>query len=142
MDNFRFDDNRLSFLQMTSPPTSALPSPAPDSDFHGTRPRPLVFSSPASMLKHVTRHWQADFVTVDLRTRGQLEPFTTRPFVLVVSIDAPLLIRFRRYVIRSARSDSPNWCMTKRASQMRRFRHIVGRIHSRTRLSLLWYERR
>lgn len=55
-----------------------------------------MFSSTASMLKHVTRNWQADFVTVDLRTKEQLEPFATRPFVLVVSIDAPLLIRFRR----------------------------------------------
>ncbi|KAI0734639.1 cytidine deaminase-like protein [Fomitopsis betulina] len=97
VDDPYYDDNRLSFLQMTSQPPSALPSPAPDSKFNdGSGLRPLVFTSPASMLKHATINWQADFVTVDLRTKDQLEDFKIRPFFLVVSIDAPLLIRYKR----------------------------------------------
>jgi len=92
----RYDDHRLSFLQMTSPPTSALPSPAPDAQFLNTLASPLVFSSSVALLQHVTKNWRTDFVTMDLRTKELLEPFTTRPFFMIVSIDAPLLIRFRR----------------------------------------------
>ncbi|KZT75096.1 hypothetical protein DAEQUDRAFT_21241 [Daedalea quercina L-15889] len=98
-DDLYVDDRRLSFLQMTSPPTSALPSPVPDSadaDFRGTLARPHLFPSPAVLLRYVTRNWQTNFVTLDLRTKALLEPFTTRPFFLVVSVDAPLLTRFKR----------------------------------------------
>ncbi|KAH9944164.1 cytidine deaminase-like protein [Epithele typhae] len=62
----------------------------------GTSEHPLLFGSAAELLAHVTKNWRTNFVTIDLITRQVLEDFRTRPFVLVVGVDAPLLTRFRR----------------------------------------------
>ncbi|KDQ63206.1 hypothetical protein JAAARDRAFT_119158 [Jaapia argillacea MUCL 33604] len=75
-----------------TPPLSSAPSfelPTP------TVP-PLAFSSASRMLSYVTQNWRTDFVTVDLNTKELLEGFSRRPFFMVVSVDAPLLCRFRR----------------------------------------------
>ncbi|KAF7311046.1 hypothetical protein HMN09_00648100 [Mycena chlorophos] len=59
--------------------------------------KPQHFASAAQLLDHVTREWRRDWVTSDLTTREALEMFTLRPFVLVLSVDAPLLERFHRF---------------------------------------------
>lgn len=56
----------------------------------------MWFRSPAEMLAHVTKNWRTNFVTTELDTPELLAEFMTRPFVLVVSVDAPLLTRYRR----------------------------------------------
>ena len=89
-------DNRMSFLTMFSPTTSTLPSPTPGRAFQ--RNPPLLFSSAALLLEHVTRNWRLDFVTVDITTRGILEMFTTRPFFMVISVDAPIISRYQRAI--------------------------------------------
>ncbi|KAI0715347.1 cytidine deaminase-like protein [Earliella scabrosa] len=58
--------------------------------------QPLLFRSPAELLAHITKNWRTNFVTIDLDTREVLAEFMTRPFVLVVAVDAPLLTRYRR----------------------------------------------
>ncbi|KAK2461544.1 hypothetical protein APHAL10511_006007 [Amanita phalloides] len=78
----------LSFLSMS--PTG---SPAPTIRKSDTQ---LFFSNSNEMLDYVTRRWQDNFVTSDLRTREQIEIFVKRPFFLLVSVDAPLCDRFRR----------------------------------------------
>ncbi|KAI0652103.1 cytidine deaminase-like protein [Trametes meyenii] len=83
---------RVSFLTMASPISSCLPSPAPGQEQN----QPLWFRSPAEMLAHATRNWRTNFVTTHLGTLEVLADFKTRPFVLVVSVDAPLLVRYRR----------------------------------------------
>ncbi|KAM6498555.1 Cytidine deaminase-like protein, partial [Amanita muscaria] len=54
------------------------------------------FSSPGEMLDFVTKRWQDNFVTSDLRTREHVEMFIKRPFFLLVSVDAPLYQRYKR----------------------------------------------
>ena len=56
----------------------------------------MVFQSTAALLSHITKNWQTNFVTLDLHTLDELTEFMTRPFVLVASVDAPLLERYRR----------------------------------------------
>ncbi|KIL71665.1 hypothetical protein M378DRAFT_64520, partial [Amanita muscaria Koide BX008] len=56
----------------------------------------IVFSSPGEMLDFVTKRWQDNFVTSDLRTREHVEMFIKRPFFLLVSVDAPLYQRYKR----------------------------------------------
>ncbi|KAI9060556.1 hypothetical protein FKP32DRAFT_1613547 [Trametes sanguinea] len=63
---------------------------------HHTPSKPLWFHTPGDLLAHVTRNWRTHFVTTDLDTLDVLNEFLTRPFVLVVSVDAPLLTRYRR----------------------------------------------
>lgn len=48
------------------------------------------------MLNYVTENWRRNFVTCDLSNRQLLEPFTRRPFFLILQCDAPLMERFRR----------------------------------------------
>ena len=57
----------------------------------------LGFTDPARLLDHITRNWRDNFVTEDITTRAVLEPFLKRPFVLLVSVDAPTLTRYARY---------------------------------------------
>lgn len=57
----------------------------------------LGFTDPARLLDYVTRNWRENFVTEDITTRAVLEPFLKRPFVLLVSVDAPTLTRYKRY---------------------------------------------
>lgn len=84
--------HRISFLSMVSPVSSNLPSPAPGQE----QLQPMVFRTSAELLAHITKNWRTNFVTLDLNTLDELTEFMTRPFVLVVSVDAPLLTRYRR----------------------------------------------
>ncbi|PVG01867.1 hypothetical protein CPB86DRAFT_698584 [Serendipita vermifera] len=59
-------------------------------------PSSLRFDTAGEMLEYATRNWRSDFVTEDLQTREQLDPFLKRPFFLLVEIDAPLMLRFER----------------------------------------------
>ncbi|KAI0361351.1 hypothetical protein OH77DRAFT_1417589 [Trametes cingulata] len=86
--------HRISFLSMASPVSSCLPSPAPGQEQN----QPICFRSSSEMLAHVTKNWRTNFVTTDLNTPDILAEFMTRPFVLVVCVDAPLLARYRRSV--------------------------------------------
>ncbi|KAI0830567.1 cytidine deaminase-like protein [Trametes gibbosa] len=85
-------NNRVSFLSLVSPISSCFPSPAPGQE----ESPPIWFRSPAEMLAHVTKNWRTNFVTTGIDTPDLLADFMTRPFVLVVSVDAPLLTRYRR----------------------------------------------
>ncbi|EGN93125.1 hypothetical protein SERLA73DRAFT_64605 [Serpula lacrymans var. lacrymans S7.3] len=58
----------------------------------------ISFTSPASLLDHVTRNWRSNYVTVALNTQCLIEYFAKRPFFMVIYVDAPLLQRYRRAV--------------------------------------------
>jgi hypothetical protein len=85
----------ISFLSLGSP---NFTSSHPTSDFlwGKARQQPLCFPTPSQLLDHVTRNWRSNFVTCDLNTRELIEYFIKRPFFMLVSVDAPLLERFRR----------------------------------------------
>ncbi|KAJ3865262.1 cytidine deaminase-like protein [Lentinula novae-zelandiae] len=51
---------------------------------------------PTEVLDYVTRNWRSNFVTTDLRTREVIEMFIKRPFFMLLSLDGPLLERYRR----------------------------------------------
>ncbi|RPD81889.1 hypothetical protein L226DRAFT_564537 [Lentinus tigrinus ALCF2SS1-7] len=92
LSDIGYNPSRISFLTMISPVSSTLPSPAPGQ----AQCQPLLFRSSPELLAHITKNWRSNFVTIDLDTREILAEFLTRPFVLVVSVDAPLLMRYRR----------------------------------------------
>ncbi|KIK70695.1 hypothetical protein GYMLUDRAFT_150141 [Collybiopsis luxurians FD-317 M1] len=56
----------------------------------------MVFKSPEEILDYATRNWRSNYVTTDLKTREAIEIFIKRPFFLLLSLDAPLLDRYRR----------------------------------------------
>ncbi|KAG6901812.1 hypothetical protein C0995_007611 [Termitomyces sp. Mi166 len=56
----------------------------------------LVFPSAIELLQYVTKNWQLNFVTTDLRTQELIKLFIRRPFFMLLSVDAPLTLRFAR----------------------------------------------
>lgn len=57
----------------------------------------VICQSPAEMLDHVTKHWQQKFVTMDLTTQEHLNVgFDKRPFFLLITLIAPVSIRWKR----------------------------------------------
>ena len=71
--------------------------------------QPHTFSSPEDLLDLVTRQWRTRFVTTDIPTEAVLDLYERRPFFLLVSVDAPLTIRWRRHqqVCKSAGETGP-----------------------------------
>jgi dCMP deaminase len=56
-----------------------------------------VFNSMSEMVGYVTKRWREDFVTVDIWNEKDLEIAIKRPFFLLLSVDAPITIRWKRY---------------------------------------------
>ncbi|KAJ3930131.1 MAG: dCMP deaminase [Lentinula lateritia] len=87
----------LSFLTFDATP---LPSPSPISDKNLAETNDTVssitFRDPTGVLDYVTRNWRSNFVTTDLMTREVIEMFNNRPFFMLLSLDGPLLERYRR----------------------------------------------
>jgi dCMP deaminase len=85
-----------SFLAMNSPTTPAVSSlsstltelPPPEQE--------VTFSSSKEMLDYATRNWRENFVTTDIVQKEVIEEFAIRPFFLLVNVDAPVLVRFKR----------------------------------------------
>ncbi|KZV76933.1 hypothetical protein PENSPDRAFT_645691 [Peniophora sp. CONT] len=59
-------------------------------------PDPLCFDSASVMLDFATENWQKSYVTTDLKDLESIRSFSIRPFFLLLSIDAPLRLRFER----------------------------------------------
>lgn len=56
----------------------------------------LCFDSASLMLDFATENWQKSYVTTDLKDLESIRSFSIRPFFLLLSIDAPLRLRFER----------------------------------------------
>jgi|SRR5271170_5062727 len=61
----------------------------------------IWFDSMPEMVDYVTKRWRENFVTVDIWNEKDLEMVIKRPFFLLVSVDAPLTVRYNRYIHRS-----------------------------------------
>lgn len=58
------------------------------------------FTTVDAFLEFVTKRWQERWVTVDIWDEGILECLSRRPFFLLVSIDAPVSLRWKRFKAR------------------------------------------
>lgn len=60
-------------------------------------PEPHEFASTVALLDYSTAHWRDNIVTLDLRSRGHIDVgFDKRPFFLLLGVDAPVTVRWRR----------------------------------------------
>ncbi|KUI72540.1 hypothetical protein VM1G_08460 [Cytospora mali] len=57
----------------------------------------LTFSSSDELLGYVTQRWRERWVTTGYMSKDTLEAYNRRPFFLLISVDAPLLVRWKRY---------------------------------------------
>lgn len=57
----------------------------------------LVFPTSEELLDYVTQRWRERWVMTNILSKTALEDFSRRPFFLLISVDAPLLVRWKRY---------------------------------------------
>ncbi|KAJ2123516.1 Deoxycytidine monophosphate (dCMP) deaminase [Coemansia sp. RSA 720] len=66
-----------------------------------------TFNSAKDILKFVTPRWRTNYVTTNVTTPVDLYLVWKRPFVLVVGIDAPVSLRYKRHCIRAVSKEAP-----------------------------------
>ncbi|KAI1270334.1 cytidine deaminase-like protein [Xylariaceae sp. FL1019] len=77
------------------------PKPDSDSDL-GALPTSLdigsehSFPSTTSLLDFVTKNWRSRWVTL-ITSESVLDALSRRPFFILISVDAPLMVRWKRY---------------------------------------------
>lgn len=79
------------------------------------------FTTAEELLDYVTRRWRSRFVTTDIPTEQVLDVFIRRPFFLLISIDAPLTLRYRRF---QQRSDLPEQAISLEEFVSRNDKHL------------------
>ncbi|KAL4874191.1 hypothetical protein BDV12DRAFT_182019 [Aspergillus spectabilis] len=63
----------------------------------------LEFQTPESLLDFATKRWQERWVTTHVWDASTLDRFLQRPFFLLVSVDAPVTLLWKRFVDRCRR---------------------------------------
>lgn len=66
----------------------------------------LTFSTSDELLEYVTQRWLDRWVATDVMSKDVLDVYSRRPFFLLISVDAPLLVRWKRYQNRRAEAHS------------------------------------
>jgi dCMP deaminase len=55
------------------------------------------FADPEALLSFVTANWRERWVTTDIWDQHIVEVFSRRPFFLLISVDAPVTVRWERF---------------------------------------------
>ncbi|KAI0405996.1 cytidine deaminase-like protein [Xylaria palmicola] len=56
-----------------------------------------TFASAGDLLDFVTKHWRSRWVTTDIHSEAVLDALSRRPFFILISVDAPVTVRWRRH---------------------------------------------
>ena len=67
---------------------------------------PRAFATADELLAFVTKRWQRHWVTMDVRDDEFLEKLFRRPWFLLVSVDAPVMMRWQRFQERQVSPES------------------------------------
>ncbi|KAI1317831.1 Deoxycytidine monophosphate (dCMP) deaminase [Mortierella claussenii] len=65
------------------------------------RPEDQEFATLEAMLYYVTLNWMGHFVTCDIHTVQGISVLRKRPFFLLLSVESPMMMRYRRCIARS-----------------------------------------
>lgn len=66
----------------------------------------IEFDTIEAMLDHVTLNWMDHFVTCDVNSVEGIAILRKRPFFLLLSVESPMMTRFRRSVTRYSTDSS------------------------------------
>ncbi|KAI0114499.1 cytidine deaminase-like protein [Nemania sp. FL0031] len=68
---------------------------------NGTKTQaPIVFPTATALIDFVTKDWRDHFVTTDIHSEVILSVLSRRPFFILISVDAPVTVRWRRHQAR------------------------------------------
>ena len=97
----------FQLLELATKPTHITDEPEDDLRFQASEIRKnrkdrdaqsdLIFDTPEAMLDFVTKRWQEKWVTTDITDVLTIDRFLLRPFFLLVSVDAPVHLRWKRF---------------------------------------------
>ncbi|KAI5927000.1 cytidine deaminase-like protein [Camillea tinctor] len=65
-----------------------------------------TFSTTGALLDFVTKHWRARWVTTDIHDEAVFDALSRRPFFILISVDAPVTVRWQRHQERQRSSGS------------------------------------
>ncbi|KAI0973861.1 cytidine deaminase-like protein [Xylaria arbuscula] len=68
---------------------------------------PSAFASEGDLLDFVTKHWRSRWVTTDIHSEAVVDALSRRPFFILISIDAPVTVRWRRHQARQGKGQGP-----------------------------------
>jgi dCMP deaminase len=73
------------------------------------KPAPsYAFSTTDDLLDFVTRQWRERWVTTDIHSEAILDQLLRRPFFILVSVDAPVHVRWQRFHARLQQQKTPS----------------------------------
>lgn len=83
--------------RITDEPNDELRLQASDIRKGGGAQAEFVFDTADALLDFATKRWQERWVTTDIADGATLDRFLLRPFFLLVSVDAPVSLRWKRF---------------------------------------------
>ncbi|KAI8055803.1 cytidine deaminase-like protein [Syncephalis plumigaleata] len=92
----------------------------------------IVFPNDKSLIAYVTTRWQKRYVTCDIHTIDTIKQYRHRPFFLLLSIDAPILVRYARYQARTNTTVSLEFFLNN--DDIRRFGSVASAVSLITEL--------
>ncbi|KXX79315.1 Deoxycytidylate deaminase [Madurella mycetomatis] len=88
------------YLESRSRDTTENAVEGPASNDSSPSNRHQVFSTPGELVNFITKRWQGRWVTTDIPDEDVLDMYMRRPFFLLISVDAPLTVRWQRFQAR------------------------------------------
>jgi len=67
----------------------------------GPGPSVIAFSDVEDLMEHITPRWTERFVLTGVKDKKVLDELSIRPFFILMSVDAPVYVRWTRYQQRS-----------------------------------------
>ncbi|TGJ82112.1 hypothetical protein E0Z10_g6654 [Xylaria hypoxylon] len=86
--------------------TNAAERNAAATNNHATQPKNAMtrlshtFANEGDLLDFITKHWRSRWVTTDIHSEAVLDALSRRPFFILISVDAPVTVRWRRHQAR------------------------------------------
>jgi dCMP deaminase len=68
----------------------------PQEDGADVKNKQFYFDTPESLLDFVTRKWYKRWLTTDVSSERTVDVFSKRPFFFLISVDAPVMVRWER----------------------------------------------
>ncbi|GFF58940.1 deoxycytidylate deaminase [Aspergillus udagawae] len=93
--------NNKKYPRITDDPEDDLRLQA--SELSNKRNSEFLFDSVESLLDFATKRWRERWVTTDIWDAATIDRFLQRPFFLLVSVDAPVSLRWKRFTDRCRR---------------------------------------
>ncbi|KAI1350657.1 cytidine deaminase-like protein [Xylaria sp. FL0043] len=67
---------------------------------------PSAFANEGELLDFVTKHWRFRWVTTDIHSEAVADALSRRPFFILISVDAPVTVRWRRHQARQGQIEA------------------------------------